>query len=412
LPIFFSANENNFFKELISDKPNIDKLKEYIDNGLNINFTDIKKRTVLFALVYRHRIDSIKIVIDLGIDIYRENNYGKTILDEVLNHYDFIMIQCLVLELGFDINKKNSKGKTALENNLFFNNKQIAGMFLNFDSQFDLYNQKDRKLYIDGMIKKNVELFKGFLRYIKDINIKDEQGRNLVFNEVMKDYYYQGRYEDFQMLDILIEKGIDINCIDNSGKTPLMYMVEYGVRIKDKQRRGYFIKRLKNFLKYKVNLNIQDKDGQTVIHKVVIADDLEVLENLLEKKVDVNLKDKQGRTALHHTQWKGNYQIARWLIASGADMDLPDNSGFTILNYATISRHVRLIITLILSGALMYNENPKNKKVAYFFKSKEKSLDMLLFANISDNKMQSNLIRVVINLKKEINKTLGLKGKR
>jgi len=412
LPIFFSANENNFFKELISDKPNIDKLKEYIDNGLNINFTDIKKRTVLFALVYRHRIDSIKIVIDLGIDIYRENNYGKTILDEVLNHYDFIMIQCLVLELGFDINKKNSKGKTALENNLFFNNKQIAGMFLNFDSQFDLYNQKDRKLYVDGIIEKNVELFKGFLRYIKDINIKDEQGRNLVFNEVMKDYYYQGRYEDFQMLDILIEKGIDINCIDNSGKTPLMYMVEYGVRIKDKQRRGYFIKRLKNFLKYKVNLNIQDKDGQTVIHKVVIADDLEVLENLLEKKVDVNLKDKQGRTALHHTQWKGNYQIARWLIASGADMDLPDNSGFTILNYATISRHVRLIITLILSGALMYNENPKNKKVAYFFKSKEKSLDMLLFANISDNKMQSNLIRVVINLKKEINKTLGLKGKR
>jgi len=33
MPIFFSANENNFFKELISDRPNIDKLKEYIDNG-------------------------------------------------------------------------------------------------------------------------------------------------------------------------------------------------------------------------------------------------------------------------------------------------------------------------------------------------------------------------------------------
>ena len=89
-------------------------------------------------------------------------------------------------------------------------------------------------------------------------------------------------------------------------------------------------------------------------------------------------------------------------------MNEPDNSGFNILNYAAILGHTRLVITLISSGVLMYNSNPKNKKVAEFFKSKEKILDKLLAGNdISDNKMQNALIEVATNFKKEINEALA-----
>ena len=55
----------------------------------------------------------------------------------------------------------------------------------------------------------------------------------------------------------------------------------------------------------------------------------------------------------------------------------------------------------------MYNNNPKNKKVAEFFKSKEKILDKLVAAeDISDSKMKNALIEVVTNFKKEINEAL------
>jgi ankyrin repeat protein len=154
-------------------------------------------------------------------------------------------------------------------------------------------------------------------------------------------------------------------------------------------------------------MDIQDKDGRTVIHKAVIADDLLVVEKLMIKKANLDIKDNHGRTALHHTQWKGNYEIARWLILAGANMNEPDNSGFNILNYAAILGHTRLVITLISSGVLMYNNNPKNKKVAEFFKSKEKILDKLVAAeDISDSKMKNALIEVVTNFKKEINEAL------
>ena len=131
-----------------------------------------------------------------------------------------------------------------------------------------------------------------------------------------------------------------------------------------------------------------------------------VLEKLLTKKADLSIRDIHGRTALHHTQWHGNYKIARWLIAAGADMNLPDNSGFTLLNYAAIFGHTRLIVALIASGVLMYNRNPKNKKVAQFFKNREKKIEKLLLSNITDDKMQLAFKEVVQNLKKEIDDAL------
>ena len=126
----------------------------------------------------------------------------------------------------------------------------------------------------------------------------------------------------------------------------------------------------------------------------------------MTKKADLTLKDIHGRTALHHTQWHGNYKIARWLMAAGGDINQPDNTGFTLLNYAAIFGHIKLVISLIASGVLMYNRNPKNKKVAKFFKEREKNLDRLLINDIGDIKMQGALEEVVENLKKAINEVL------
>jgi ankyrin repeat protein len=130
------------------------------------------------------------------------------------------------------------------------------------------------------------------------------------------------------------------------------------------------------------------------------------MEKLLTKKVNLDIKDKQGRTALHHTQWKGNYKIARLLIAAGANINEPDYAGFTILNYAAILGHTKLVVVLILSGVLMYNHNKKSKSVAKFFREREKNLDNLLDANITDTKMRTAIEEVVENLKKEIKEAL------
>lgn len=50
---FFRADEDAFVKELMSSNINIDKLKKYIANGVNINGVDEKGRNYLFSLLLK-----------------------------------------------------------------------------------------------------------------------------------------------------------------------------------------------------------------------------------------------------------------------------------------------------------------------------------------------------------------------
>ncbi|MGJ0344154.1 ankyrin repeat domain-containing protein [Aliarcobacter cryaerophilus] len=641
---FFRADEDAFLKELMSSNINIDKLKKYIANGVNINGVDEKGRNYLFFFASKKNFNAMRVLISLGIDMYKEDKLGKTVLSEACEKYDFMMIKFL-LDNGFDGNRKNSAGRTVLQDSVLLGNDKVFQILLNYNLDFDIKDNNGRTVVFDAIENGNLETLKKVIDNVKDINavdkngqtalfeavlkddlrlaltlintginlnILDKNGQNVLYNtilqgmkneillkhlakrginlnvvdsrdktildeifyimvlqkydkdiddkrymlinpkddylslalqivelgfkvdtldkygktalqkelerknftnaefllncgaslnifdehhrslfhiEVLKGYsnnkiidfliqkganlnqrdkyfrtiidnlieliliskgekprnpsldeYIQedggfdillkkllvyeadisytrvdGKnivfdlvpYDSFDILDILVEHKVDLNHRDFDGNTPLMYMVDEGLRIEDRTLKAYFIKRLQNFLKYRINMDIQDKDGRTVIHKAVIADDLLVVEKLMIKKANLDIKDNHGRTALHHTQWKGNYEIARWLILAGANMNEPDNSGFNILNYAAILGHTRLVITLISSGVLMYNNNPKNKKVAEFFKSKEKILDKLVAAeDISDSKMKNALIEVVTNFKKEINEAL------
>lgn len=640
---FFKVSEDLFYKELLSDDIDINKIQKYIEKGIDINKKDEKGRSILFILSAKRKIDAIRILLKNNININIEDRYGRTVLDEAALRSDGIMIR-FFLDNGFDINRKNSMGRTILQDvalegdykifqilmnnrpdfnikdsygktvlfdavegqniniikdvvnnvdslNILDENYQTAlfkavlkdnieiakllivhGINVNFldkDGQNVLFNTilqgsknipiiellmkkdinmnivdnnnknvLDELLYVHDLQKNTSKELEGKYKLITpekeylplalmfinngldidkihedgkttlqieienknfanveflvncgaDLNVVDENDKNIIYKEILKGYSnYQmidflvskgasleakdldektifddiieiiaitkgfkkvnpvlaafikenekydvllkkiltyrpnieaqrldGKnilfdlvtYNDFETLKMIINYGVNLNIKDKRGSTPLMYMVEEGLKIKDKKEREFFIERLVYFLKYRVSVDIQDVDGRTVLHKAVIANDLTVVEKLLTKKADLTITDIHGRTALHHTQWHGNYKIARWLIAAGADMNQLDNSGFTLLNYAAIFGHVRLVIALIASGVLMYNRNSKNRKVAQFFKDRENNLEKLLVTNTNDLKMQKALEEVVENLKKEINEAL------
>ena len=640
---FFKVSEDLFYKELLSDDIDINKIQKYIEKGIDINKKDEKGRSILFILSAKRKIDAIRILLKNNVNINIEDRYGRTVLDEAALRSDGIMIR-FFLDNGFDINRKNSMGRTILQDvalegdykifqvlmnnrpdfnikdsygktvlfdavegqniniikdvvnnvdslNILDENYQTAlfkavlkdnieiakllivhGINVNFldkDGQNVLFNtilqgsknipiiellmkkdinmnivdnnnknvldellyvhdlQKNTSKELDGKYKlitpekeylplalmfinngldidkihedgkttlqieienKNFANVEFLVNCGADLNVVDENDKNIIYKEILKGYSnYQmidflvskgasleakdldektifddiieiiaitkgfkkvnpvlaafikenekydvllkkiltyrpnieaqrldGKnilfdlvtYNDFETLKMIINYGVNLNIKDKRGSTPLMYMVEEGLKIKDKKEREFFIERLVYFLKYRVSVDIQDVDGRTVLHKAVIANDLTVVEKLLTKKADLTITDIHGRTALHHTQWHGNYKIARWLVAAGADMNQLDNSGFTLLNYAAIFGHVRLVIALIASGVLMYNRNSKNRKVAQFFKDRENNLEKLLVTNTNDLKMQKALEEVVENLKKEINEAL------
>lgn len=323
-----------------------------IKSGANLNVPNEEGQTILFKTLYGgvSNIKMIEYLIEKGADIEHRDYEERTIIDEIV---DIILIQ------------QNMK-------------KPNHRRFLDI---------KPDESYF-GVLKR-------LLAYKPLINKAKSNGRTIIFDLV--------HYNDFELLKLFLNSDIDINRMDDEHKTPLCIMVEHGLTLSNPQEREEFIKRLSFILKYRVNVNAVDHDGRTILHKAVIADDIEVIEKLVSsKKVDLHIKDKQGRNALHHTQWKGNAKIARLLIASGAKFNEPDGAGFTILNYAAILGHLTLVQVLISYGVLMYNKHKKSKAVTQFFIKNEANLDKLLQGNITDANMQSAIAQVVKNLKNEI----------
>ena len=90
---FFRADEDAFLKELMSSNINIDKLKKYIANGVNINDVDEKGRNYLFFFASKKSFNAMRVLISLGIDMYKEDKLGKTVLSDACEKYDFMMIR-------------------------------------------------------------------------------------------------------------------------------------------------------------------------------------------------------------------------------------------------------------------------------------------------------------------------------
>ena len=57
---FFKINEDLFYKELLSDEINENRIQKYIDKGIDLNKKDEKGNTILFTLVAKRKLEAVK----------------------------------------------------------------------------------------------------------------------------------------------------------------------------------------------------------------------------------------------------------------------------------------------------------------------------------------------------------------
>ena len=75
------------------------------------------------------------------------------------------------------------------------------------------------------------------------------------------------------------------------------------------------------------NLDWQNEDGQTVLHKCARWNSPEIARMLLDAGADVNVQDGDGWTALHVSAFNNRLEITQVLIDAGADKTIPTNNG-------------------------------------------------------------------------------------
>ena len=160
-----------------------------------------------------------------------------------------------------------------------------------------------------------------------------------------------------------------------------------------------------------VNINQQDKYGDTALHYACMAHDVKTVELLLSRNAKIEIKNDNEETPLFKVCGvKINYdylryepdlkeynpdeclQIATILLDAGADVHTQDKYKNTVLTGAAFHRNTSLFVKLLNSGCKHDIKNV-NYQDGFDYCLKMKNLDMLLhiYLNTEDKKERKDL---------------------
>jgi len=173
---------------------------------------------------------------------------------------------------------------------------------------------------------------------------------------------------DWNLLRALIDRGIDLNNPDSTGRTPLMLAASQS----DKEMVEILLAGNANPLQV-------DNDGRTaydsatdagrkivalliaeasVLHGIESANIDAILGNL-EHGAYVNIRNGAGWTPLIFSSAMGNLDAVNKILDLGADVNRIENDGWTALHFAAQSNHREVVATLLAHGA---NTNARNNE--------------------------------------------------
>ncbi|MFC0605543.1 ankyrin repeat domain-containing protein [Winogradskyella pulchriflava] len=353
-------------------------LIEYLlENGAKTNLTDDKGNTIVtFAAGAGQKNPKVyDLIFDKDKDqISKTNPDGANALLLAAPTDEELKLVSYFQSKGLDINSKDNSGNgifnyvartgnTPLMNTLLA--KDIKGtdqafLFTAFGSRghintlsaYEYLESVDLNpnvandegvtpLHVVASINKDLEVLNYLLDKGLDVNSRDNDGNTAFINAASRN--------DLSVLKTLILKVKDINVSNNKGETALALAVKYNsaevvefllskkatTKLNDKDGNniayylvsGFSLRDKEQFRKKAellkgsgVNLTDVQRNGNTLYHMAVEKQSLELLEFALANKADINAKNKEGNTALHIAAMKAkDAKILEFLVAQGAD---------------------------------------------------------------------------------------------
>ena len=114
-----------------------------------------------------------------------------------------------------------------------------------------------------------------------------------------------------------------------------------------------------------VNVNQENKEGNTPLYRAVAFDHMEVVKLLLSKGADVNKAKKDGDTPLTIASYEGHTEIVKLLLAKGADINKVDKDGETALYVASEGNRFDIVEMLRKAGANVNKADNRGRTPLY-----------------------------------------------
>jgi len=266
------ADELNedFFSYL--EEGNIDKVKEYISCGVNIEMEDDYGNTAICIASENGFVELIKMFIEKKADFNHKNSDGMTPLMLAVKEQKLDAVKYLITKKA-EIKIESGEGLTAYDYSKQGDNKDIEAILEEIyhqDDNFFLAIENGDEGKIKEFIKKGIDV-----NVVKnDINGNSAISAAVTLNEI-------------NILKLLISSKADINKKNKYGNTPLIIASENGN-----------IDIVKMLLKSKADVNITNNFGSSALIMATQYCKTEVVQLLLKANADKSIKNLNNETAL------------------------------------------------------------------------------------------------------------------
>jgi len=264
-----------------------DNLKTIINNtkDIDLNIRDNSQNYLIQYAILYNKIDIVNILINKGCRIDVLDNDGRTILFHCIK-YNYVDIIDILLNyennnIGISISElSDNNGYYPIHYAIIFKNLDVIKLFEKYNKSFNALDLNHNMPLHLAVKSKDINIFNKVLSISKEINFQTLQGETAL--------HMACNFTQKEMIKILVEKNIDINIQDYETQiTSLMYTV--------------ILSDYESFdiLLDKSNLELQDINGNTIIHYCIIEKNYHFIDKIIQKNINLNISNIYGETALH-----------------------------------------------------------------------------------------------------------------
>lgn len=296
-----------------------------------------KRLPIHFAAEYGH-LEILKLLLSKDISQLNIRDYqGETPLHKAIRGNHESLSEFLLTQEGIDADSESDEGWRPLMQAIGKHNAKIVRMILahsEVDPNHSLKGHGQTPLWMAITIKDDCETLRYLLeRPDLDLTRTARSGESCV--------YRAARWSEHTALQLVLDKGADVNLPNEEGRTPLSIAASEGniVGMEILLRRP------------SIAINQADELNKTPLMHAAEADQTPIVRLILSYKPALEEKDKDGRTALSLAAIKGNKIPSKLLLKAGVTLNTQDHKGNTPLALAAVNNKEVLVRFLLGNGA-------------------------------------------------------------
>ena len=334
---------------------NIDMVQALLKKGADVNCEQDDRRTPLHLAASGGELKVARELVKHKAHVNSQDNEGATPLHLLLNDSshdgdDILDLARLLLEHTSDVDIRTTTKWTPLHTAAASGRLEIVRMLLNLNANPNAETERSSTplCLVSGGRYNSQEHGASIARLLL--------GRGVDVNASTKGLatplHSAALYGRLEIVRVLLDNGANPNAETERRETAL-HLVSRGES--NSQDQGVNTARL--LLEHGVDVNAQQKDGWTSLHRAAYEGRVEVAQVLLDHGANATLETTNGETALHIVS-RGKYDsqeqsvsIARLLLERGVDVNARDKDSWTSLHRGVYEGRVEVAQVLLDHGA-------------------------------------------------------------